>query len=438
MELLNSTASKRSANTHLTANSKSYFAASSKAQACILLWLEGGPSHVDTWDPKPNSSFRPISTNVPGIQISELLSRVARHMDKLSIIRSMHTEEQNHYAGTYYVMTGHSQNPAMEFPSFGSIIAKEVGPRNNVPPHVLAPEFEIEPAAWGRGFKAGFLGPEYDPMILRDPNPCAEKYPMLSVCPSTNDYEVADLILPKSVSKIDLENRRSFLKVVDELYRQKVEFAEFSKLDAFREQALNMLLTPTVAKALDLSQEPEKLREAYGRNNFGQSVLLARRLVEAGSRFVTAAGYPLQAWDSHQTNDKSYRDDVVPPFDQAFSALIEDLEQRGLLESTLVIAMGEFGRTPYLNRAGGRDHWPYCWSTVLGGGGIRGGQVIGASDEKGAYVADRMVTMGDLFATIYKALGIDWTKEYMTPVGRPVKIANSIDDKTGAPIKELI
>ena len=406
-----------------------------EAQACILLWLEGGPGQVDTWDPKLSSSFRPIATNVVGIRISALLPRVAKQMDKLAIIRSMHTEEQNHAQGTYYVMTGHRPNPAMQFPSFGSIVTKEMGPRGSVPPYVLAPDFELERERFGMGFKAGFLGPEYDPMMLPDPNVCGKRF---VACPSKNEYEVTDLTLPKSVSIEGLENRRSFLTVVDELYRQKLKSAEFLKMDTFREQALKMLLTPEVAKAFDLSQEPEKFKEAYGRNGFGQSVLLARRLVEAGSRFVTAAGYSTAAWDTHADNDRIYREDVVPPLDQALSALLEDLEQRGLLESTLIIVMGEFGRTPHLNANNGRDHWPYCWSLALGGGGIRGGQVIGASDEKGAYVADRMVTMGDLFATIYKALGIDWTKEYMTPIGRPVKIANSIEDKTGQPISELI
>ncbi len=406
-----------------------------KAEACILLWLEGGPSQLDTWDPKPNSSFKPIPTNVPGIQVSELLPRLAKHMDKLSIIRSMHTEEFNHAEGTYYVMTGHRPNPAMHFPSFGSVITKEIGARNNVPPYVMAPEFEVEKERFGMGFRAGFLGPEYDPMVLSDPNVCGK---LFGTCPSVNEYEVADLTLPKSVSMQAIENQQAFLKVVDALYRQKLDSTEFSKMDAFSEQALNLLSTPTVKSAFDLSREPEKLKEAYGRNGFGQSVLLARRLVEAGSRFVTAAGYTTAAWDTHAENDKNYREGVVPPLDQALSALLEDLSQRGLLDSTIVIAMGEFGRTPHLNSNGGRDHWPYCWSLVLGGGGIRAGQAVGGSDEKGGYVADRMVTMGDLFATVYKAFGIDWTKEYMTPIGRPVKIANSISDRTGEPIKELV
>jgi uncharacterized protein (DUF1501 family) len=161
-------------------------------------------------------------------------------------------------------------------------------------------------------------------------------------------------------------------------------------------------------------------------------------VVESGSRFVTAAGYKYNQWDTHSNNDQGHRDVLVPPLDQALSTLLEDLAQRGLLESTIVLAMGEFGRTPLVNPNKGRDHWPHCWSLVLGGGGIRGGQVIGASDEKGAYVADRMVSIGDIFATIYKAMGIDWEKTYMTPIGRPIKIANSFDDKSGVPIPELV
>jgi len=181
------------------------------------------------------------------------------------------------------------------------------------------------------------------------------------------------------------------------------------------------------------------MKDAYGRNGFGQSVLLARRLVEAGSRFVTAAGYKFNAWDTHGDNDRKHRDELVPVLDQGLSTLLEDLEQRGLLESTLVLAMGEFGRTPHHNPNAGRDHWSTCWSLALGGGGIHGGQVIGGSDERGAYVAaGQKTTIGDLFATVYKAFGIDWQREYMHPIGRPVKIANSVDDHTGQPVPELL
>ena len=411
-------------------------ASNAKAKACILLWLEGGPSHVDTWDPKPSSGFRPISTRANGVQISELFPRVARQMDKLAIIRSLHTEELNHTEATYYALTGHRPNPAMEFPSLGAIVTKEMGPRNTVPPHVLAPKWDNDAATYESPFKAAFLGPQYDPLMLSDPNACTE--PKNGVCPATKDFEVPDLTLPKSVSVERLEHRRALLQVVDAVYREKAQRAEHAAMDNFTEQALKMILAPSVKEAFDLSKEPDKIKDAYGRNGFGQSVLLARRLVEAGSRFVTAAGYPFNEWDkSHGENDKNHREQA-PSLDQALSTLLEDLKQRGLLESTVVIVTGEFGRTPHINPKAGRDHWPHCWSMLLGGGGLQGGQVVGASDERGAYVADRMVTIGDVFASVYKAFGIDWQKEYMTPIGRPVKIANSIADKTGEPIKELI
>jgi uncharacterized protein (DUF1501 family) len=199
---------------------------------------------------------------------------------------------------------------------------------------------------------------------------------------------------------------------------------------------MKMVLTPSVKEAFDLSKESDKTKEAYGQTRIGQSMLLARRLVERGSRFVTAAGYKAGEWDTHSDNDKAMREKLAPPLDQGLSALLEDLKQRGLLESTVVVVMGEFGRG-LKNHTRGRDHWPQCWSVAIGGGGIRGGQVIGASDAQGMYVADRMVTLGDVYATIYRAFGIDWEKTYMSPIGRPVKIANSIDDKSGEPILEL-
>ena len=399
-----------------------------KAQACILLWLEGGPAQMDTFDPKPSSGFKPISTNVPGIQISEILPRTARHMDKLSIIRSMHHEEVDHPNGKHYNMTGHRPTPAMKFPSIGSILSKEMGPRNGVPPYVLGAPHLAKESHYG----AAHLGPKYDPMVVPDP--------------SKKDFQIVDLTLPKSITVERIEDRQSFLDVVAHQYRQKERMGERSVRDGFRDEALKMILSPTVKKAFDLSQESEKTREAYGWGGYGlgQSALLARRLVEAGCRFVTAAGnYTDSGWDTHGKgsggeNDPKIRSLLGPTLDHTLSTLLEDLEQRGLLESTIVIAMGEFGRTPEKNQINGRDHWPFCFSAALGGGGIRGGQVIGASDERAAYPAERPISAGDLFATLYKAFGIDWTKEYMTPVGRPIKIANAVNDKTGAPIEELI
>jgi hypothetical protein len=394
-----------------------------KAQSCILLWLEGGPSQLDTWDPKPTSAFKPISTNVAGIQVSELLPQVAKRMDKISIVRSMHTRGTDHPQGTHYAITGHEVNPAMHFPSLGAIIAKETGARNSMPPHVLVPHWE-KSRQYEEYFRAGFLGPDYDPMAIPDP--------------SRKNFEVADLTLPKSVSEPAVHSRQAFLKVVDQRYREVYKGAEHANMDGFTAQAWKMLLNPQVHDAFDLSKEPEKLRDRYGRDAIGQSALLARRLVESGARFVTAAGFHSNSWDTHAKNDEGHKDRLCPPLDRTLSALLDDLDERGLLDSTVVLAMGEFGRTPFVNPDLGRDHWPTCWSLALGGGGIKGGQVIGSSDEKGANVASRATSMGDIFATIYKAFGIDWMKEYDTPIGRPIKIANSLDDGTGSPIEELL
>jgi hypothetical protein len=396
-----------------------------KAQACILLWLEGGPSQMDTWDPKSNSGFKPIATRVPGIQVSEVLPRVAQQMDKLAVIRSVHTEETNHPQGTYQALTGHRPNAAMKFPSLGSILCKESGPRNELPPYVLVPQpTEVDFFTYADAYGPAFLGANYDPMIVPDP--------------SQPDFRIPDLRLPKTITAETIEHRQSFLRVVDRLYREKEQQAEFGKMDALARQALGMLLSPDVAKAFDLSQEPDKVRDAYGRNRVGQSVLLARRLVEAGCRFVSASGYKHGQWDTHGKNDENLRKELGPTLDRTLSVLLTDLEERGLLQTTLVLAMGEFGRTPTVNPQLGRDHWPDCWSMVMGGGGIRGGQVIGASDKNAAYVADRMISMGDIYATVYKAFGIDWTKTYMTPIGRPIYIANALGDKQGEPIQELI
>jgi len=397
--------------------------ANGKAQSCILLWLEGGPSHVDTWDPKPNSAFKAISTNVPGIQISELLPETAKRMDKLAIVRSMHTKGNDHPQGTHYAITGHDPNPAMHFPSLGSIISKETGPRNGIPPNVLTPQWERN-RQYEEYFRAGFLGADYDPMCIPDP--------------SKKDFRVADLSLPKSVSEQAVHSRQAFLQVVDQRYRSLYDGAEHANMDRFTSQAWKMVLNPAVRQAFDLGKESDKLRDRYGRDSVGQSALMARRLVEAGARFVTAAGFHSNSWDTHAKNDEGHRDRLCPPLDRTLAALLDDLSERGLLDTTVVLAMGEFGRTPFVNPDRGRDHFPSCWSLVLGGGGIKGCQVVGGSDETGSNVTSRATSMGDVFATIYKAFGIDWTKEYDTQIGRPIKIANSFDDGTAEPIRELV
>jgi uncharacterized protein (DUF1501 family) len=209
-------------------------------------------------------------------------------------------------------------------------------------------------------------------------------------------------------------------------------------MDTFTRKAWEMLLAPDVQKAFDLSQESDRTKDAYGRDSVGQSLLLARRMIEAGTRFVTAAGYHGNSWDTHSDNDEGHRDKLTPPLDRGLSALIDDLVDRGLYDETIVIAMGEFGRTPSHNPNLGRDHWPQCWSLAIGGGGLNVGLAVGASDENAANVVEGKTSIGDLFATVYKAMGIDWTKQYMTPIGRPIKIANSFEDATGEPVRELV
>ncbi len=392
-----------------------------KAQSCILIWMHGGQSHLDTWDVKGNSGFKPISTNAPGIQISELLPRVSRHMDKLSIIRSMKNESNAHSEGTYYAMTGHMPTTTTRFPSVGTVVAKELGTRTSVPAYVTTGRGRLNSRS------AGFVEPHYEPFIIPEPG--------------AKDFKVTDLVLPDEVSVDALHARHAFLKLVDERYRQMENHANFATVDSYNERALNLITSPAVRNAFDLSQESEKIKEAYGPGRFGQGTLLARRLVEAGCRFVTIDGWNKEAkhdWDTHYRNDYYVKEELVPPLDRALSTLLVDLEARGLFESTIVLVMGEFGRTPNINPGRGRDHWGHCWSLVLGGGGIKGGQVVGASDERGAYVAERLVTIGDLFATVYKALGIDWTKTYLGPGRRPIYIANSIGDKQGEPVHELV
>jgi uncharacterized protein (DUF1501 family) len=312
----------------------------------------------------------------------------------------------------------------MKFPSLGSIIAKEAGERGSVPPYVMVPGIG---AGWLEHFRAHMLGARFDPMVIPDP--------------SAMNFKVPDLMLPESVTVERIQHRRAMARLVDQTYREQMNSAEHAGLDTFQDQALNMILSPAVRQAFDLSKESDKVKDAYGRHTFGQSALIARRLVEVGSRFVTVVDVSRPGegnWDTHSNNDKKHRDVLVPVLDQVLSTLLADLEERGLLSQTIVMAMGEFGRTPDVNPNGGRDHWMHCWSLVLGGGGIRGGQIVGESDERGGYVKDRVVSIGDVYATIFKAMGIDWTKEYMHPIGRPLKIANSIDDVTGEPIDEIV
>ena len=322
-----------------------------KAKSVIVIWLEGGPSQKDTFDPKPSSAFRPISTNVPGIQVSELLPQIAKRMDKLSIIRSMRSFGDDHPQATHYAATGHELNPAMKFPSWGSIVGKELGPTNALPPYVFVPSWDNK-KQYEDYFRSAFLGPDYDPMMIPDP--------------AKDGFEVADLSLPKSLAPAAMSERMEFQKVIDRMYRSRVESLEHAAMDSFTQKAWEMILAPEVRHAFDLSQESEKTKDTYGRDTVGLSLLLSRRLVESGVRFVTAAGYHGNSWDTHSKNDAGHRDRLCPPLDKSLSTLIDDLVDRGLYDSTVVVAMG--GVRPHagaqsrlsavtIGRIAGRFYW---------------------------------------------------------------------------------
>jgi hypothetical protein len=383
-----------------------------RAKSCILLWLDGGPSHLETFDLKPDAPsevrgpFRPISTNIPGVQICELLPNTARCADKLAIIRSMTSPLGEHGIANRYLLSGYKPSPAVEYPSYGSVIARVRGGTHILPPNIAIPEYR-ETAG------AGFLGTSYRPFATGGD-------------PAKPDFRVRDLDFYPGVDGSRVERRREFLTQLEDFQRSAGEAAPAS--DPEFEQAYRLVTSKDAKQAFDLSQEKESVRAHYGPRTMGQSCLLARRLVERGVPFVSVLN---TGWDTHANVVLQLKEGytgakvgvgLVPTFDLAFSALVNDLDERGLLDETLVIAMGEFGRTPKLNTAGGRDHWPRVFSVVLAGGGVRGGQVIGASDTVGESPRERPVSPSDLARTIYTLLGIDPDSELHTADGRPVQI----------------
>ena len=379
-----------------------------KEISCILLWQSGGCPHQDTFDLKPDApvefrgEFKPISTNVPGIQICEHLPYTAKQADKFTILRSMHSRENNHERAINYLLTGYLPLSTLEFPSLGAVVSKELGPRNGLPPYVAVPN--TFPS-----YGAGYLGGEYNPFIAGDPN--------------ASGYQVRDLTLPTNVDWARVGNRRWLLEKMDARYRAIDSNADFDALDSFQQRAYDLMRSPAAKKAFDVEAEPAALREKYGRTPVGQGALLARRLVEAGVRFVTVAKGWLN-YDTHSDNFNTMKKVLLPEFDRAFAALLEDLHARGKLDSTLVLALGEFGRTPKVNKDAGRDHHNKAWSVVLAGAGIAGGRVLGATDKTATEVTDLPVQPEDLLCSIYTILGVDPTREYQTPIGRPSKIVN--------------
>jgi uncharacterized protein (DUF1501 family) len=407
-----------------------------KVKACILLFHYGGPSHLDTWDPKPaapreiRGEFRPIATAVPGIQVSEHLPLSARLMDRLAIVRSFHHPMTNHNAAAVEALCGRTPlkgdlellaDDANAFPCYGAALTHLLPRDPLIPMHVALPHVLYNVVVLP-GQTAGFLGSTCAPyQVTQDP--------------SLPDFNVGELMLPADLPLGRLDDRRALLRLVDQQTAKAEQAAGRRAMDTFQQRALALLHSDAVRRSFDLSHEDPRTRDRYGRHKLGQSALLARRLVEAGVRFINVNDkiYNGQTanWDSHENNFNRHKDDLIPPSDQAFSALIEDLAARGLLDSTLVIWIGEFGRTPRINANSGRDHWPNCFSVVLAGGGVKGGTVYGSSDRVGAYPDTNPVSPGDLAATIFACFGIDPETEIRDVTGRPYRLAD------GQPLHEL-
>jgi Protein of unknown function (DUF1501) len=398
-----------------------------KDMNCIMLFLLGGPSHLDTWDLKPGAPaeirgpYKPIKTNVPGIEISEIFPRMATQCDKVAFIHGCyHTAAAVHDTGHQMMQTGRLFQGGIEQPHIGCVLQKLKGARGDAPAHVLLPRpMGNTGGNMPHGQNAGYLGKKFDPFVL-------------NADPSTPGFKVPDLLPPEYISAIRTDRRRRLREMVDNSVKE-LEISQDARLmnDNFH-QAYTLMSSAKMREAFDLSQEPDAMRDKYGRNRFGQSCLLARRMIERGVRFVTINMFETVfneiTWDIHGSAPFSpiqcYRDSVGPMFDHGYATLLEDLEQRGLLANTLVMTTGEFGRTPKINPAGGRDHWPQCWTMLFAGGGVKGGQKIGSSDEIGAYPKDRPVTPAEVVATAYSSLGIDLDTELMANQGRPIKIVD--------------
>jgi hypothetical protein len=394
---------------------------------CIMLFLVGAPSQLDTWDMKPQAPaeirgpYKPIRTNVQGIQISEIFPRMARHADKYALLRSVYyTGVAVHDAGHQVMQTGQLFQAGFEYPHVGSILGYLKGPKGDLPPHVLLPR-PIGNTGGGmpHGQTAGFLGKAHDPFVL-------------NADPSDPEFKVPDLLPPDYITAIRADQRRNLRDLVDDSVRRFESSADARLLDSSFHQAYTLISSSEAREAFDLSREPDAVQEKYGKNRFGLSCLLARRLIEAGVRFVTVNMFETVfneiTWDIHGSAPFSpisaCRDLLGPMFDHAYSSLLEDLHERGMLDDTLVLAMGEFGRTPKINPAGGRDHWPQCWSIAMAGGGVKGGQVIGASDEHGAYPKDRPVHAAEVAATVLHLLGVDLETELPGPQSRPLRVVD--------------
>jgi uncharacterized protein (DUF1501 family) len=410
-----------------------------RADACIFVFLWGAPSQFETWDPKPEApdgirgEFGTCRTRLPGVLFGEHIPLLARRNDRFSVIRTCAQTSTHHQSAAYEALTGYPPSrdavaltaTPSDHPNLGSVVARFAPGRSALPRFVQLPQLASDVGNLTPGQFAGVLGRQYDPLaVLKDP-----------LAP---DFNVAELSLPADVTAARLEDRDALLRRVDGQARALTQSAETRALSVYQERAVQLLTSPLVRQAFDLGREPASWRERYGMNTLGQSCLLARRLVEAGVKLVTVcSGFngktPQDAWDTHSNNFRKLKDELLPPLDRGVSALLDDLGQRGLSQRTLLVVMGEFGRTPRINKAAGRDHWHHCYPVLLAGGGVQRGLVLGQSDRHGAYpVRGRVCQPADLCATVYHCLGIDHKQEFVDQTGRPLPLAR------GEPIRDLL
>jgi len=411
---------------------------SARADACILIFLNGGPSHLDMWDMKPNApaeirgEFKPIATTVPGVQLGEHLPRLARHMHRCALVRSMaHSVNNAHAAAVYCAMTGHDRGEIgggakpTDHPAIGSVLAKVRPPTTPVLPYVSMPYITQEGAGGPPqpGFFGGWLGRNYDPLFqLRDPN-----------APS---FGMPELSRRGDVTRDRMDRRRELLGLLGAGAPGWRSDRQLQDMEAFTAKAFSLLEASATQQAFQLDREPVAVRESYGRNIYGQSVLLARRLIETGTRLACISWAPdaNATWDTHGNNFKKLKETLLPQLDAALSSLLNDLTERGRLERTLVAVMGEFGRTPKINgNGGGRDHYNFCYSLLLAGGGIKGGYVHGSSDSIGARPKSCPVKPADIIATIYQCLGVSPEMELHDRLQKPSQLV-----PWGSPISELL
>jgi hypothetical protein len=383
-----------------------------RARAVIQIWLAGGPSTIDMWDPKPNApegirgEFKTISTKVPGVQVCEHLSRMAGLLDRVTVVRSLYHTIPSHGPATVFMTTGNKPTPALEYPSLGSLVARLLPAPPSVPPYVSFTQLRS-----GAAGNAGYLGPAYNPFTVEGGGGGRN---------GRSDLRVRDVSLPAGFSLQDLEDRNRLLEKLDRNFSSLDQStAIVDGLDNFHRQALEILRSDKTMKAFDLSLEPTPTREKYGQTPFGQGALAARRLVEAGVRYITLS---IGGWDTHARNFDTLSKRLLPQLDQTLSALIQDLCDRGMIENTIVYCAGEFGRTPKINKGAGRDHWARSMAVVLAGGGFRSGYIHGGTDLQGTAPVSEPCTPDDISSTIFHRLGIDPSQELTTSTGRPVTL----------------